>query len=57
LKNFSIIRDVDRADYSLSPNYDILYTKYHLPKEDATMGLELFKEHEQRLLGQWVIIH
>lgn len=51
LKNFSIIRDVDRADYSLSPNYDILYTKYHLPKEDGTMGLELFKEHETKAFG------
>jgi len=51
LKNFSIIRDVDRVDYSLSPNYDILYTKYHLPKEEGIMGLELFKEHETRAFG------
>jgi len=51
LKNFSIIRDIDRADYSLSPNYDILFTKYHLPKEDGIMGLELFKEHETKAFG------
>lgn len=51
LKNFSIIKDVDRIDYSLSPNYDILYTKYHLPKEDGVMGLELFKEHETKAFG------
>ncbi len=51
LKNFSIIKDIDRADYSLSPNYDVLYTKYHLPKEDGIMGLELFKEHETKAFG------
>ncbi len=51
LKNFSIIKDVDRTDYSLSPNYDILYTKYHLPKEDGAMGLELFKENETKAFG------
>jgi len=51
LKNFSIIRDVNRADYTLSPNYDILYTKYHLPKEEGVMGLELFKEHETKAFG------
>jgi serine/threonine-protein kinase HipA len=51
LKNFSIIRDVERTDYTLSPNYDILYTKYHLPKEEGVMGLELFKEHETKAFG------
>jgi serine/threonine-protein kinase HipA len=51
LKNFSIIRDVNRTDYSLSPNYDILFTKYHLPKEDGIMGLQLFKEYETKAFG------
>ena len=51
LKNFSIIRDVNRTDYTLSPNYDILYTKYHLPKEEGVMGLELFKDYDTKAFG------
>lgn len=51
LKNFSLIREVSRTDYSLSPNYDILYTKYHLPKEDGIMALDLFDEYESEAFG------
>jgi len=46
LKNFSLIREVNRDDYSLSPNYDILFTRYHLPDENGISGLDLFKEYE-----------
>ncbi len=51
LKNFSLIRDIDRDDYSLSPNYDVLYTKYHLPKEDGVLALDLFNEYESEAFG------
>ncbi len=51
LKNFSLIREADRLDYSLSPNYDILFTKYHLPEENGISGLDLFKEHETEAFG------
>ncbi len=51
LKNFSLIRDVNRTDYSLSPNYDILYTRYHLPKESGDMALELFNSYESEAFG------
>lgn len=44
LKNFSLLRGLERPDYSLSPNYDVLFTKYHLPKEEGIMGIELFEE-------------
>jgi serine/threonine-protein kinase HipA len=46
LKNFSLIREAGRVDYALSPNYDILFTKYHLPQENGITGLDLFKEYE-----------
>jgi serine/threonine-protein kinase HipA len=46
LKNFSLIRPVDRDDYILSPNYDLLYTAYHLKSEFGMTGLDLFKEYE-----------
>mgnify|MGYP002641580964 CR=1 FL=1 len=51
LKNFSLIRETDRIDYSLSPNYDILFTKYHLPEENGIAGLDLFKEYETEAFG------
>ena len=51
LKNFSLIREADRADYSLSPNYDILFTRYHLPNENGIVGLDLFKEYETEAFG------
>ena len=51
LKNFSLIREDDRIDYSLSPNYDILFTKYHLREENGIAGLDLFKEYETEAFG------
>ena len=48
MKNFSILRDVGRDDYSLSPNYDILYTGYHIKTESDIMGIELFDDIETK---------
>jgi len=45
LKNFSLYRKEGRTDYSLSPNYDLLYTTYHVP-QDGYMGLELFNDYQ-----------
>ena len=51
LKNFSLIREAERSDYSLSPNYDILFTRFHLPEENGIAGLDLFKEYETEAFG------
>ncbi|MEA3523820.1 MAG: hypothetical protein U9R50_12715 [Campylobacterota bacterium] len=45
------MRETDRVDYSLSPNYDILFTKYHLPEENGIAGLDLFREYETEAFG------
>ena len=42
LKNFSLYREAGREDWSLTPNYDLLYTRYHIPQELGYMGLDLF---------------
>jgi serine/threonine-protein kinase HipA len=42
LKNFSLYREAGRKDWSLTPNYDLLYTRYHIPQELGYMGLDLF---------------
>lgn len=46
LKNFSLYRKEGRSDWSLTPNYDLLYTRYHIPNELGYMGLELFDDYE-----------
>ena len=51
LKNFSLIRSINRDDYSLSKNYDILYTSYHLKDEDGIMALDFFESHETVAFG------
>ena len=43
LKNFSLYREVGRKDWSLTPNYDLLYTRYHIPQELGYMGLDIFE--------------
>ncbi len=43
LKNFSLYRALKRKDWSLTPNYDLLFTRYHIPGELGYMGLELFE--------------
>jgi serine/threonine-protein kinase HipA len=43
LKNFSLYRAEGRRDRSLTPNYDLLYTRYHIPNEEGYMGLDLFE--------------
>jgi len=44
LKNFSLYREEGRKDRSLTPNYDLLYTRYHIPNEEGYMGLDLFED-------------
>jgi len=51
LKNFSLIRDYGRSDYSLSPNYDLLFTRFHLKEESDIAGLSLFQEYETEAFG------
>ena len=41
-KNFSLIRD-ETGEYNLTPAYDLLNTRLHLPDESRT-ALELFKD-------------
>ena len=43
LKNFSLYRAEGRKDRSLTPSYDLLYTRYHIPNEEGYMGLDLFE--------------
>ncbi|SIO65183.1 serine/threonine-protein kinase HipA [Singulisphaera sp. GP187] len=43
LKNFSLIRDDQTDEYNLTPAYDLLNTRLHLPDETHT-ALELFKD-------------
>jgi len=44
LKNFSLYRAPGRKDWSLTPNYDLLFTRYHVPQEIGYMGLDLFED-------------
>ncbi len=43
-KNFSLIRSEDTREYRLTPAYDLLNTRLHLPNEART-ALELFKDN------------
>ncbi len=43
IKNFSLIRSEDTGEYRLTPAYDLLNTRLHLPTETRT-ALELFKD-------------
>lgn len=42
VKNFSLIRSEDTEEYRLTPAYDLLNTRLHLPTESRT-ALDLFK--------------
>lgn len=44
LKNFSLYRAEGRKDRILTPSYDLLYTRYHIPNEEGYMGLDMFKD-------------
>ena len=44
LKNFSLYREPGRTDWGLTPNYDLLFTRYHVDNEFGDMGLDLFAE-------------
>jgi serine/threonine-protein kinase HipA len=44
LKNFSLYREEGRRDRVLTPNYDLLFTRYHIPNESGYMGLDLFED-------------
>lgn len=43
LKNFSLVRNEESGDYTLSPAYDLLCTRLHAPDETRT-ALDLFKD-------------
>jgi len=43
LKNFSLIRNEEYGDYTLTPAYDLLNTRLHVPNEERT-ALALFKD-------------
>jgi serine/threonine-protein kinase HipA len=43
MKNFSLIRNEQTGEYNLSPAYDLLNTRLHVPDESRT-ALELFKD-------------
>ncbi|QVL34351.1 HipA domain-containing protein [Telmatocola sphagniphila] len=43
-KNFSLMRDENTGEYRLSPAYDLLNTRLHVPLESRT-ALDLFKEN------------
>lgn len=43
MKNFSLLRSEETGQYHLSPAYDLLDTRIHLPGESQT-ALELFKD-------------
>ncbi len=46
LKNFSLIRNEQIGEYNLTPAYDLLNTRLHLPSESRT-ALELFKDDSE----------
>ncbi|WP_457743267.1 HipA domain-containing protein [Sulfurimonas sp.] len=50
LKNFSLMRPLDRDDYILTPNYDLLYTGYHI-ENDSLTAIDLFDEYETEAFG------
>jgi serine/threonine-protein kinase HipA len=43
LKNFALLRNDQYGDYTLTPAYDLLNTRLHLPNEERT-ALALFKD-------------
>ena len=45
LKNFSLYSLPDRKDLMLTPNYDVLNTKYHMVHEGSDTAMELLDEH------------
>jgi len=52
LKNFSLYRPEGRSDLTLTPNYDILFTAFHIDETIGDMGLDLFKGNtETRSFG------
>ncbi len=42
LKNFSLFRDPGKGIYTLTPAYDLLNTRFHLPDESGDTSLDLF---------------
>jgi len=45
LKNFSLYSEPENSDYRLTPNYDILNTRYHVNEVYGDMGLELLDDY------------
>ena len=48
MKNFSLYRPEGREDYTLTPSYDLLFTRYHVKETFGDMGLDLFRDTETR---------
>jgi serine/threonine-protein kinase HipA len=44
LKNFSLYRNPAEGIYRLTPAYDLLNTRFHLPNEASDTALDLFKD-------------
>jgi serine/threonine-protein kinase HipA len=59
LKNFSLYRLPGRSDWTLTPSYDLLYTRYHVPNELGYMALELFEDEREteafRAMGYYTL--
>jgi len=47
LKNFSLYRAAGQKEWKLTPNYDLLFTRYHIPNELGYMGLDLYEEENE----------
>lgn len=52
LKNFALFRPdlVAETKHMMSPNYDVLNTRYHIHNEEADTGLELFENVDESSL-------
>jgi serine/threonine-protein kinase HipA len=44
LKNFSLYRDPALGIHRLTPGYDILNTRFHIPNESSDMALDMFAD-------------
>lgn len=47
LKNFSLYSLPDSNDYMLTPNYDIMNTKYHINEQYGFMAMDLMEEYTE----------
>lgn len=45
LKNFSLYSPSNQSDYALTPNYDILNTRYHINEKYGDMAMDLMDDY------------